>query len=122
MSFSLQVSIKTLMVSMLLRPLLASAKRWFFRPKKEGPDGLFHFLHGVSPDGERLAFIGVNAEVSEASLQFILAEIYTIKSDGTDYRQITKGGALADGPALIARWSHSCLSRVSAGNHGASGG
>jgi TolB protein len=65
---------------------------------KDGPKGLFHFLHGVSPEGERLAFVGVDAEVSEASLRFISAEIYTIKSDGTDYRQITKGGAPADGP------------------------
>jgi Tol biopolymer transport system component len=65
---------------------------------KDGPEGLFHFLHGVSPDGERLAFVGVNAEANEASLHFISAEIYTIKSDGTDYRQITTGGAQADGP------------------------
>jgi TolB protein len=65
---------------------------------KEGPKGLFHFLHGVSPDGQSLAFVGVEAEASETSLRFISAEIYTIKSDGTDYRQITKGGAPADGP------------------------
>ena len=65
---------------------------------KEGPKGLFHFLHGVSPDGKRLAFVGVEAEENNGSLRFITAEIYTIKSDGTDYRQITSGGAPADGP------------------------
>ena len=65
---------------------------------KEGPKGLFHFLHGVSPDGEKLAFVGVEAEASESSLRFISAEIYTISSDGTDYRQITEGGVPADGP------------------------
>jgi TolB protein len=65
---------------------------------KEGPKGLFHFLHGVSPGGERLAFVGVKAEATETSMRFISAEIFTIKSDGTDYRQITKGGAPADGP------------------------
>jgi TolB protein len=32
---------------------------------KEGPKGLFHFLHGVSPDGKQLAFVGVEAEESE---------------------------------------------------------
>jgi TolB protein len=65
---------------------------------KEGPEGLLHFLHGVSPDGERLAFVGVKAEVSEASFRFMSAEICTIKSDGTNYRQITEGGVPADGP------------------------
>ncbi|MGB8819409.1 MAG: biopolymer transporter Tol [Rhizobiaceae bacterium] len=65
---------------------------------KEGPGGLFHFLHGVSPDAKRLAFVGVEAEENAGSLRFITAEIYTIKSDGTDYRQITSGGAPADGP------------------------
>src|SRR6478736_5171459 len=24
-------------------------------------DGFFHFLHGVSPDGERLAYVGIKA-------------------------------------------------------------
>jgi Tol biopolymer transport system component len=65
---------------------------------KEGPDGLLHFLHGVSPDGQRLAFVGVEAEENEGSLRFISAEIYTIKADGSDYRKITHGGVPADGP------------------------
>jgi TolB protein len=64
----------------------------------EGPKGLLHFLHGVSPDGQRLAFVGVEAEEDAGSLRFISAEIYTIKADGTDYQKITHGGVPADGP------------------------
>ena len=30
---------------------------------KEGPEGLLHFLHGVSPDGKQLAFVGVKAKI-----------------------------------------------------------
>jgi TolB protein len=65
---------------------------------QEGPKGLLHFLHGVSPDGQRLAFVGVEAEENEGTLRFISAEIYTIKADGTDYLKITHGGVPADGP------------------------
>jgi dipeptidyl aminopeptidase/acylaminoacyl peptidase len=65
---------------------------------KEGPDGLLHFLHGVSPEGQRLAFVGVEAEENEGSLRFISAEIYTIKADGSDYRKITHRGVPSDGP------------------------
>jgi TolB protein len=65
---------------------------------QEGPKGLLHFLHGVSPNGQRLAFVGVEAEEIKGSLRFISAEIYTIKTDGTDYQKITHGGVPADGP------------------------
>ena len=65
---------------------------------KEGPDGLLHFLHGVSPDGRELAFVGVEAKVTDGRLQFLSAEICTLGSDGRGFRQITKGGAPADGP------------------------
>jgi Tol biopolymer transport system component len=65
---------------------------------KEGPPGLLHFLHGVSPDGKRLAFVGVQAEEQGESLKFLSAEICTLGTDGRGYRQITKGGAPADGP------------------------
>lgn len=65
---------------------------------KEGPDGLMHFLHGVSPDGEQLAFVGVRTEGQAEPFKLLSAEIYTIDSDGTGYRQITSGGAPADGP------------------------
>jgi TolB protein len=65
---------------------------------KEGPKGLLHFLHGVAPDGMELAFVGVEAEQDGEKLRFVSAEIYTMKSDGTVCRQITSGGAPADGP------------------------
>jgi TolB protein len=65
---------------------------------REGPKGLFHFLHGVSPDGKSLAFVGAEVEELAGSLHFLSAEICTIRSDGTGYRQITKGGKPADGP------------------------
>ena len=56
--------------------------------------GLLHFLHGVSPDGERLAFIGVAAAGGRAWGE---ANVFTVRSDGTDYRQLTFGSAPADG-------------------------
>jgi Tol biopolymer transport system component len=65
---------------------------------KEGPPGLFHFLHGVSPDGKQLAFVGVQAEQQGGAVKFISAEICTLGADGRGYRQITSGGAPADGP------------------------
>ncbi|SFU21838.1 PD40 domain-containing protein [Mesorhizobium sp. YR577] len=65
---------------------------------KDGPEGLMHFLHGVSPDGMQLAFVGVRAEKSAGALTFISAEIYTVGADGTGYRQVTSAGSPADGP------------------------
>lgn len=57
------------------------------------PD-LLHFLHGVSPDGGRLALVGVK---TDADFRFVSADICTIAADGSDFRQLTKG-AVADGP------------------------
>ena len=65
---------------------------------KEGPAGMLHFLHGVSPDGQQLAFVGVQAEITTTSFRFITAEICTIGADGHGFAQITSGGALSDGP------------------------
>lgn len=65
---------------------------------KEGPPGLLHFLHGVSPDGGQLAFVGVEAETDAGGLRFTSAEICTLSSDGQGFRQITSGGVPADGP------------------------
>ena len=65
---------------------------------KEGPEGLLHFLHGVSPDGAQLAFVGVTAEITSANFTFISAEICTMASDGTGFRAITSGSAPNDGP------------------------
>ena len=65
---------------------------------REGPAGLYHFLHGVSPDGGALTFVGVRAEEHGTGLRFISAEICTLAADGSDFRQITQGGKLCDGP------------------------
>ncbi|WP_047462402.1 PD40 domain-containing protein [Rhizobium rhizogenes] len=65
---------------------------------RQGPDGLLHFLHGVSPDGRQLAFVGVQAQITDGSFTFVSAEICTLGSDGHGFRQITSGGAPADGP------------------------
>ena len=60
-------------------------------------DQLLHFLHGVSPDGGQLAFVGVRAEITETAFKFLSAEICTVSTDGGDFRQLTEG-AVADGP------------------------
>ena len=56
---------------------------------------LFHFLHGVSPDGEELAFVGLELG-SEGSPP--LANIFTMPSSGGPLRQLTMGTKPADGP------------------------
>lgn len=68
-------------------------------------DNLMHFLHGVSPDGKRLAFVGLKADITETSFRLISAEICTIASDGSDFCQLTYG-AVADGPEYSpdGRW------------------
>jgi Tol biopolymer transport system component len=62
---------------------------------KESPSGLLHFLHGVSPEGNDLAFVGVNVDENS---KFVSAKICTLKSNGTGFRQLTHGDALSDGP------------------------
>lgn len=65
---------------------------------KEGPEGMLHFLHGVSPDGKQLAFVGVQAEITSVNFTFISADICTMSVDGTDFRRISQGVAPNDGP------------------------
>lgn len=62
---------------------------------------VLHFLHGVSPDGTCLAFVGVRAEISQSEFRFISAEICTIATDGSDFNQLTEN-AVADGPDYSA--------------------
>jgi TolB protein len=65
---------------------------------KEGPDGLMHFLHGVSPDGKNLAFVGIHVDGAAETFKMLSAEIFTVGADGRGYRQITHAGVPADGP------------------------
>jgi Tol biopolymer transport system component len=65
---------------------------------KEGPENLFHFLHGVSPDGKELAFVGVEAEPEGEGLRFLSAQICTLSSEGTNLKQLTTGDTPKDGP------------------------
>ena len=65
---------------------------------KCGPQGLRNFLHGVSPDGCQLAFVGVQVEQSKDVEKFVSAEIFLIGADGQDFQQVTHAGVPADGP------------------------
>jgi TolB protein len=55
----------------------------------------YHFLHGVSPDGEQLAYVGI--EPNETG-PWGDANIYTIAATGGASRQLTFGSRPADGP------------------------
>ena len=55
-------------------------------------DGVMHFLHGVSPDGSTLAYIGLIVDDG----RLLGANVYTIGVDGTGNRLIYDGG-VADG-------------------------
>ncbi|MEU7866638.1 biopolymer transporter Tol [Dactylosporangium sp. NPDC049140] len=57
-------------------------------------DGLMHFLHGVSPDGERLAFIGLEPAAGGTAMR---ADVFTMSAGGGDYRRITDTDHPADG-------------------------
>jgi TolB protein len=56
--------------------------------------GLMHFLHGVSPDGSRLAFIGLQPVGDD---WWARANVFTMSSTGGGYEQITHGTAAWDG-------------------------
>jgi TolB protein len=53
-----------------------------------------HFLHGVSPDGSELAFVGVEPD---AHGPWGTASIFTVPAIGGPYRQLTTGDRPADG-------------------------
>lgn len=56
------------------------------------PDGLIHYLHGVSPDGSTLASIGVRRTGTGTQ-----ANVYTVPATGGADVQLTYGDAPADG-------------------------
>ena len=68
----------------------------FERVTADDPDrAILHFLHGVSPDGDELAFVGV--EPGEGTI-FGPANIFTVPSSGGPIHQLTFGNSPADGP------------------------
>lgn len=61
---------------------------------ESGIPGLMHFLHGVSPDGSELAFIGLEPDGDD---WWARASVFTMDTDGSSYRKLTDGTAPADG-------------------------
>ncbi|MET8730710.1 hypothetical protein ABZV81_26530 [Streptomyces parvus] len=58
------------------------------------PDGILHFLHGVHPRGDRLAFTGLR-ETPEGGRT--PGDVYTMSAKGGDYRRLTSGPGASDG-------------------------
>lgn len=56
--------------------------------------GRLHFLHGISPDGAALAYVGLEPEGGNL---WARANIFTIPSQGGPDRQLTSGTTPADG-------------------------
>lgn len=57
-------------------------------------DGRMHFLHGISPDGSTLAYIGLEPEGEH---WMVPGNVYEIGVDGTPGRQLTAGDSPTDG-------------------------
>lgn len=56
--------------------------------------GLLHFLHGVHPCGDRLAFVGLQPPPGDGRAK---GDIFTMSADGGDYRRLTSGPGHSDG-------------------------
>ncbi|WP_214651123.1 TolB family protein [Brachybacterium halotolerans] len=57
-------------------------------------DGVWHFLHGVSPDGALLGYVRIELSGEDA---WSRALIHTIRADGSDDRSVTTDPGPADG-------------------------
>lgn len=57
-------------------------------------DGLLHFLHGVSPDGREIAFIGIERP---SGVESGPGSVYALTLQGEDARRLTAGPAHDDG-------------------------
>nr|WP_179429885.1 biopolymer transporter Tol [Spelaeicoccus albus] len=57
-------------------------------------DGLLHFLHGVSPDGREIAFIGIERR---SGTEWGPGSVYTLALDEGKSRRLTIGAAREDG-------------------------
>jgi hypothetical protein len=58
--------------------------------------GVRHFLHGVHPRGDGLAFIGLPSANGDGSNR---GDVFTMSADGGDYRRVTSGPGHSDGCA-----------------------
>lgn len=58
------------------------------------PAGLQHYLHGVHPRGDRLAFVGLQPAPGNGQTQ---ADIFTMSANGGDYHRLTFGPGPSDG-------------------------
>ncbi|WP_036346691.1 PD40 domain-containing protein [Micromonospora sp. CNB394] len=54
--------------------------------------GVHHYLHGVHPRGDRLAFVGLEPGPGRAR-----GDVFTMSVDGGDYRRLTTGPGHSDG-------------------------
>ena len=60
-------------------------------------DGFFHFLHGVSPAGDELAWIGLRFDRTSGNGSASIPEVFTTSLVTGDVRQLTGTGRPADG-------------------------
>lgn len=62
--------------------------------KDPSPGGRQHYLHGVHPRGDRLAFVGLQPAPEDGRTQ---ADIFTMSANGGDYHRLTSGPGPSDG-------------------------
>ena len=60
-------------------------------------DGWFHFLHGVSPAGDELAWIGLRFEQTADNSTATIPEVFTTNLTTGEVRQLTNTGRPSDG-------------------------
>jgi TolB protein len=75
-------------------------------------DGFLHFLHGVSPDGRTLAYVGIEPG------RWTSGTLWTIGADGRGSRQLTSGPGADDGPEYSpdGEWIYFNTERFSPGH------
>ncbi|MEU8664921.1 hypothetical protein [Actinoplanes philippinensis] len=71
-----------------------------------------HFLHGVSPDGTTLAYVGVDRP------DWSTASLLTVRTDGSGTVRVTQPGGVDDGPEYTpdGAWIHFNTERFSPGH------
>ena len=74
------------------------------------PDDRYHFLHGISPDGRRLAYVSLRLAEGWEN-----ATIHTVGTDGADDRAVTVAPGPDDGPefSIDGEWIYFNTERFS---------